>query len=59
MLTNQGWCVVCLDTDTIIGHWVNYKDADQFWSDSMCCPDADEYHWAVFPACEMLGLLEV
>lgn len=59
MLTNRGWVVYCQDTDTIIGHWNDYASAEQFWSDSMCSPDADQYDWAVFPAVEMLGLLEV
>ena len=42
-----------LETDTIIGWWNDYKDADQFWSDSMCGPDADEYNWSVFPTDEI------
>ena len=59
MLTNRGWVVYCQDTDTVIGHWNDYKDAEQFWSDSLQSPDANRYDWAVFPALECAGLLEV
>ena len=59
MLTNRGWVVYCQDTDTVIGHWNDYKSAEQFWKDSLCGPDAEHYDWAVFPALECAGLLEV
>lgn len=62
MLTNRGWVVYCQDTDTVIGHWNDYKDAEQFWLDSLLLPNgnlASDYDWAVFPALECAGLLEV
>ena len=59
MLTNQGWVVYCQDTDTVIGHWNDYKSAERFWSDSLSGPDANQYDWAVFPALECAGLIEV
>lgn len=59
MLTNRGWTVYCCDTETVIGVWDKYADAEQFWSDAMCAPDADEYHWAVFPTLELTELVDV
>ena len=63
MLTNQGWVVYCTQTETVIGHWFDKQDAEQFWQDSLLIDtDGDisaEYKWAVFPALECTELLEV
>jgi len=59
MYTNRGWVVYCQETDTVIGHWNKYADAEQFWSDSLCGPDGDDYDWAVFPAVEIDQMIEI
>ena len=42
------WVVFDLETDTVVGIWKKYADADHFWSERL-----DDNNWAVFPATEV------
>ena len=62
MITNRGWVVYCTQTETVIGHWFEQADAEQFYKDALVLPDGTvdpDHKWAVFPALECTELLEV
>ena len=45
-MTLSHFSVVDTETDKVIGTWVKYEDALQFWNDSLNCDDAN---WHIFP----------
>ena len=45
-MTLSHFSVVDTETDKVIGTWVKYEDALQFWSDALNCDDAN---WHIFP----------
>ena len=48
-VTTEGWCVYDVETEEVIGKWLRYEDAMQFWGDVLNC---DDLNWQVFPASE-------